>query len=354
LACRGRLLYLVIVIRATFVTAASPQIGGGHVLRCLAMAEGLAAQGVEAIFATDRLTLDTVGLLGASPFDVIETAPADAHRHPVARQAEIVVFDGYAFGREIEEGWRGLVKVRVVVDDLANRPHACDVLVDHAAGRAAAEYAGLVPPGCEVLAGPSYALLRPQFGALRTRALARRDTYPPGRLLIAMGLTDVGGITRLSVEAVRRSGLALSIDVVTGQTAASLPWLREQAKAGALRLHVDLDALGMAELMVDADIAIGSGGGTSLERCCVGLPSLVILLADNQRSSVSSLVRAGAVTVVGTLAEATVERIGESLAALTHDRGALKAQARASSAVVDGEGVRRVCRVVLDRLAVAG
>jgi spore coat polysaccharide biosynthesis predicted glycosyltransferase SpsG len=168
-----------------------------------------------------------------------------------------------------------------------------------------------------------------------------------------MGLTDVGGVTRLSVEAARRAGLPLSLDVVTGQTAISLPWLREQAGAGALQLHVDLDAVGVAELMAEADIAIGSGGGTSLERCCLGLPSLVIMVADNQRSSVASLAQAGAVTLVGMLAESTLERIAASLAALARDRAALEAQANAAAAMVDGQGVRRVGRVILDRLAAA-
>lgn len=340
--------------RAIFVTAASPQIGGGHVLRCLALAEELKMLGVEARFATDRLTLDTVGLLGASPFDVIETAPAEAYQHAAARETDIVILDGYAFDRAVEERWQGLAKTLVAIDDLASRPHACDVLVDHAAGRDAAEYAGLVPLGCAVLAGPSYALLRPQFAALRARALVRRRSQAPRRMLIAMGLTDVGGVTRLAVEGVRRTGLGLSIDVVTGRTAESLPWLRDQAQAGALQLHVDLDALGMADLMAEVDIAIGSGGGTSLERCCLGLPSLVIMVADNQRSSVSNLVRAGAVTLVGMLAEATPEQIAASLAALVGDRAALERQARAAAAVVDGEGARRASRVILDRLAAAG
>lgn len=342
------------MIKATFVTAASPQIGGGHVLRCLALAEGLAALGVAPRFATDRVTLDTVGLLAASPFEVVETAPAAAHRHPLARDAEIVIFDGYAFDRAVEEAWRRLARVRVTLDDLADRSHDCDVLVNHAAGRSAADYAGLVPPGCAVLAGPSYALLRPQFAALRTRALARRRAALPRRLLIAMGLTDVGGVTRLAVEGARQAGGALAIDVVTGQTAASLPWLREQAGAGALRLYVDLDALGMAALMVEADIAIGSGGGTSLERCCLGLPSLVVLVADNQRASIASLAEAGAVTLIGSLAEVTPERIARSLASLAGEGVALAAQARAAAAVVDGEGVHRVSRVVLDSLASAG
>jgi UDP-2,4-diacetamido-2,4,6-trideoxy-beta-L-altropyranose hydrolase len=340
--------------KATFVTAASPQIGGGHVLRCLALAERLAALGVAPRFATDRVTRDTVGLLAASPFEVIDTPPAEAHRCAAARGSEIVIFDGYAFDLAVEEAWRGLAKLRVVIDDLAGRKHACDILVNHAAGLHAAQYAGLVPPGCTVLAGPSYALLRPQFAALRARALVRRSAESPRRLLIAMGLTDVGGVTRLAVEAVRQSGLALSLDVVTGHTAGSLPWLREQAHAGDLRLHIDLDGLGMAELMVETDLAIGSGGGTSFERCCLGLPSLVILLAENQRSSVSSLVRVNAVTLVGALAEVTAERIASALAALARDGAARVTQAQAAAAIVDGEGTTRVARVMLDRLTAAG
>jgi UDP-2,4-diacetamido-2,4,6-trideoxy-beta-L-altropyranose hydrolase len=342
------------MVKATFVTVASPQIGGGHVLRCLALADAFRALGVESRFAVDRLTRDTVALLAASPFTVVETPPAEAHRHPIARDTEIVVFDGYTFDRVLEEAWQPFAKLRLVIDDLACRPHACDVLVDHAAGRQTADYAGLVPASCTVLAGPTYALLRPEFLAARPRALARRGFAPPGRVMIAMGLTDVGSVTRRAVEGVRHAGLSLEIDVVTGQTAASLPWLRAEEEARALRLHVDVDAAAMAELMVEADLAIGGGGGTSLERCCVGLPSLVILLADNQRSSVSSLVRAGAVTVIGTLAEATSERIAASLAAFAYDRASVAAQSRAAAAVVDGEGASRVCRAVLDRLAAAG
>ena len=211
-----------------------------------------------------------------------------------------------------------------------------------------------MPQRCAVLAGPSYALLRPQFAELRRRALARRQNWPPRRL------SDRDGPDRRRRRhspvrrGCRRTGLPLSIDVVTGQTAVSLPWLREQAAAGTLRLHVDLDAFGMADLMAEADIAIGSGGGTSLERCCLGLPSLVIMVADNQRSSVANLVQAGAVTLVGMLAETMPEQIAASLAALANDSAALEAQARAAAAVVDGEGVWRVGRVILDRLAAAG
>jgi spore coat polysaccharide biosynthesis predicted glycosyltransferase SpsG len=119
-----------------------------------------------------------------------------------------------------------------------------------------------------------------------------------------------------------------------------------------LRLHVDLEARGMAELMAEADIAIGSGGGTSLERCCLGLPSFVVAVADNQRAGIASLERLGATTSLGTLDESTPRRISAALAAV--DGPALAAQARAAAGVVDGGGADRVGRLVLDRLAAAG
>jgi UDP-2,4-diacetamido-2,4,6-trideoxy-beta-L-altropyranose hydrolase len=339
------------VIKTTFVTAASPQIGGGHVLRGLALAEGLAALGVRVRFAIDRTTRDTVALVDASGVEVVETSPGEARGHPVLGDSDIVVFDGYAIDIDIEQGWEGRCGLRVAIDDLANRPHACDVLVDHAPGRDAADYAGLVPKDCTVLAGPAFALLRPHFATLRDRALSRRAVEPPRRVLVAMGLTDVGGSTRRAVEGVLAANLGLAIDVVTGRTAQSLPWLHEQARDGVLRLHVDVEASVMAELMVEADIAVGGGGGTSLERCCLGLPSLVIMVADNQERGVLALERAGALTSLGQLDPATPQRIARALATVTREPRLLTDQAQAAAVIVDGGGSRRVSRILLDSLA---
>jgi UDP-2,4-diacetamido-2,4,6-trideoxy-beta-L-altropyranose hydrolase len=310
------------------------------------LAESLAALAVQVRFVTDRQTLQTVSLLADGPFEVIVTEPSRA-----AMATDVVIFDGYAFDRSIESQWDGFARLRVAIDDLADRVHACDVLVDHGAGRREADYAGLVPAHCAVLAGPSYAVLRGEFRAERHRALARRSPRLPRRVLISMGLTDVGGITRRVVEGVLSAGLGLAMDVVTGQTAASLPWLREQAAGGVLQLHVDLPGPAMAELMVDADMAIGAGGGTSLERCCMGLPSLVILLADNQLPSLSAQVRAGAASLIGDLGQATAQHIAAAIRDFAQDPVALAARAGAGAAMVDGAGADRVAQVILDRLA---
>jgi UDP-2,4-diacetamido-2,4,6-trideoxy-beta-L-altropyranose hydrolase len=335
------------VTKAIFITVASPQIGGGHVLRCLALAENLGRHGFDPVFAVDRTTVETVALLKDGPFKIVETVPQEAHRLGAAAAARVVIFDGYGIDRAVERQWQGRALVRLVIDDLADRHHDCELLVDHAPGRIAADYAALVPPRCEVLAGPSFALLRPAFLDHRVRALARRSAAAPRRLLVAMGLTDVGGITRRVVEGALLADIGLEIDVVAGRGAESLAWLERMAVSAPLRIHVDINAAAMAELMMMSDLAIGGGGGSSLERCCMGLPSLMILLAENQRLAAETLQDSGAARLIGDLAVATPEHIAAALRSFAGQGDAREQCAKAAAIIVDGGGADRVRRAVM-------
>lgn len=251
-------------------------------MRCMALAEALERYGFRPVFAVSRTTVDTVVLLKSGCFEIVETMPREAHVTVAASDIGLVIFDDYSLDREIERQWQGRAPVRLVVDDLADRQHDCELLVDHAPGRATSDYAAWVPAHCRVLAGPTFALLRPEFLRERQRALARRSAVAPRRLLVAMGLTDIDAITRRAVKGALLAGLGLDIDVVVGRSAGSLEWLESMAVSAPVRIHVDIDAAAMAELMVTSDLAIGGGGGASLERCCMGLPSLMVLLAENQ------------------------------------------------------------------------
>ena len=333
--------------KATFITVASPQIGGGHVLRCLALAETLERHGFHPVFAVSRSTVETVTLLKNGPFEIVETAPGEAHLTDAAVNTGLVIFDGYSLDREIERQWQGRAPVRLVVDDLANRRHDCELLVDHAPGRTAIDYAPWVPTHCRVLAGPSFALLRPEFLRYRQRALARRSAVAPRRLLVAMGLTDVEAITRRVVEGALLAGLGLDIDVVAGRGAGSLAWLETMAVSAPVRIHVDIDAAAMAELMVASDIAIGGGGGASLERCCMGLPSLMVLLAENQRLAAETLERAGAARLLGDLVAATPQRIAAALESFAGQGQALEQCSKVAATIADGGGTDRVCQAIL-------
>jgi UDP-2,4-diacetamido-2,4,6-trideoxy-beta-L-altropyranose hydrolase len=327
--------------RILFFADSGPSVGGGHVMRCLTLAQALVGQGAACAFAA---TPDAMRLL--------ETfAPADIERLPIpegtaSRQAapvadlartwgaQAAVLDHYAAGPGDEAMIRTGVHRLLVLDDL-KRGHLCDLVLDSNLDRAAADY-----PGVESLTGPAYALVRPEFAALRVQTLARRTTAKPTRLLIALGLTDVGGITAPVVETILPTLGDLQVDIVLGQGAPSLSTLAPlTSRDPRLTLHVD--TRDMAALTAAADLAIGAGGSSVWERCCLGLPTLTLILADNQREAAQALAARGAVEVV------EEGDIGGRIAALLTDRSRLAAMSAAASAICDGRGAARVAERLL-------
>lgn len=302
------------------------------------------------MFAVSRETLRTVDLLSVSAFDVVEIDDGEESAAKRFQDARIVVFDCYEWDQAVEQRWRSPSILRVVIDDMANRRHDCELLVDPTPRQGASPYADLIPDRCEVLEGPSFALLRPEFKRLRPNALARRSAAYPARILISMGLTDVRGISRLVTEAALRANAAWGIDVVVGQGAASLGWLRSTPPPERVRVHVDIDSRAMAALMVEADVAVGGGGGTSWERCCMGLPSLIICLADNQRFIASTLRDSGAARLVGDLETVTCEGVAAALRALAHSGADRLRCSQIAASVVDGNGADRVCQAIKRKL----
>jgi UDP-2,4-diacetamido-2,4,6-trideoxy-beta-L-altropyranose hydrolase len=240
-----------------------------------------------------------------------------------------------------------------VIDDLANRRHDCDLLIDQNLGREEHHYMGLLPPHARVLAGTRYAMLRPEFATARPHALERRranwaEGLPVRRVLVSMGLTDVGGVTARIMPAVLKVTSGCLIDIVIGSSAPGLPWLRDLASAHAgIALHVD--STGMSSLMAAADLAIGAAGSTSWERCCLGLPTVMVVLAENQRQAAIELAAMGAsAAIAGPDCDADLQTAVKRLIASDDARFAMSQQ---SALVCDGEGVGRVAAAVLQLLA---
>jgi UDP-2,4-diacetamido-2,4,6-trideoxy-beta-L-altropyranose hydrolase len=334
---------------ALLMTGASPEIGGGHVLRCLSLAESLEEHDFHPVFVVTRTTVETVSLLRGCRFDILEAPENVAISVNDLPTHAIAVFDGYDWDWRREIAWRGLVPLRIVIDDLADRRHDCEVLVDQTPGRQAKDYGGLVPDQCEIFAGPEFALLRPEFRRYREAALNRRSGGSVQRLLISMGLTDIQGITRRVVEGAMNAGLDLEIDVAISVGAESLEWLRDIMRSTAkLTMHVDTPD--MARLMVAADLAIGAGGSTSLERCCMGLPSLVVVLAENQRIIVTSLERIGAIKSLGDATDITSNSVAAALKAIVADDRMRMRCAQIAASLVDGAGADRLCRALVRKL----
>ena len=332
-----------------FRADASPAIGGGHVMRCLSLADALAEADWSCGFAVRSGTLETVPALARSRHQTRLLAHDDAGEPAeLARRwpdgADWLIVDHYRRDAAFEQACRPWAKRVMAFDDLADRGHDCDLLLDQSLGRDERDYAGLAPAHCRLLLGPRYALLRPAFAALRDAALARRaDDGGIRRILVSLGATDPNNVTAVVLEGIGRSAVEAEVDVVMGAAALHLAAVR--AVAGRLpqtvRLHVD--APDMAELMVQSDLAVGAAGTTSWERCCLGLPSLLVVLADNQRAIADALVRAEAAARIG------ADRAGLAAADVAADVGAIAGDparrrriAMAAAKIVDGRGVQRV------------
>jgi UDP-2,4-diacetamido-2,4,6-trideoxy-beta-L-altropyranose hydrolase len=235
----------------------------------------------------------------------------------------------------------------LVIDDLADRPHACDMLLDQNLGRRAADYEALLPAGCETLVGQQFALLRPEFRALRAASLARREAPVLRRILVAMGGIDKDDATSAVLDGLDAASLPDGVGRHGDQRPRCALAGQGTRPGRGMRLPTEVLAgvRDMAERMVQADLAIGAAGGTAWERCCLGLPSIVVVLAENQRPGAEALARAGAAWVLD--AVAGVPRALPGLLAAVAVPASLAQTARRAAGITDGRGAERVCERLL-------
>lgn len=351
--------------RIVFRADASLQMGTGHVMRCLTLADTLAAAGADcrficrehpgnlAAFIRQRGYPVHLLALSAIPEQASPTAHAAWLGAGIAQDAEDtaallsqlqpdwLIVDHYALDARWETPQRRHVARLMAIDDLADRQHDCDLLLDQNLGRLESDYDRLVPAHCTSLTGPRYALLRPEFAALRAYSLQRRQASTLRSLLVTMGGVDKDNATGSILQALAGSGLPhdCRITVVMGATA---PWLQEVTTLAATLpwpVEVRVNVSDMARLMADADLAIGAAGSTSWERCCLGLPTIMLVLADNQQYVADQVAAAGAALVADGRAGLDITLLAalEQLLSLPAANMVTRA-----AALVDGLGAQRV------------
>lgn len=356
-----------------FRTDASLQIGIGHVMRSLTLADTLRAAGSQCHFicrehpgnliAHIRQRGFTVSVLPAATEECVGTAElaieaqtsyanwlgadwaTDAAQTKVgvgATAVDWLIVDHYAIDARWEQSLRPLCRKMMVIDDLADRPHDCDLLLDQNLGRDVRDYTQFVPEGCAVLVGPDYALLRPEFAALRNESLRRRVNPRLKHLLIAMGGVDQDDATGKVLEALQDCPLPadLRITVVMGPHA---PWLERVqllAKQMLQPTEVKVDVDNMAQLMANSDLAIGAAGSTSWERCCLGVPSIIDVQAANQQLIANALALSGSAKAFSI--NEGVKPLRELIAKVIGDNRSLHNMSISTAAITDGNGAGRV------------
>ncbi|WP_223161898.1 UDP-2,4-diacetamido-2,4,6-trideoxy-beta-L-altropyranose hydrolase [Salinicola endophyticus] len=320
------------MIDIAFRVDASLEIGTGHVMRCVTLAAALREHhAARCCFLCRELPGHLIARIEAEGFEVFRlAAPAVAEAPPSdgaiegpahaawlgvdwpldARESTAIlaslapdwlVVDHYALDARWESAVRPPGTRLLVIDDLADREHIADLLLDQNLGRRAGDYAGLVPPDCRLMVGPDYALLRPEFAEWRQPSLERRATRPGlSQLLVSLGGVDKDNVTADVLRVLRDAGLPATcrITVVMGATA---PWTDEVSRlAQSLEQPTEVvtNVSDMARRMAEADLAIGAAGSTSWERCCLGLPSILLVIAENQRFISAMLDRSGAAVAI--------------------------------------------------------
>jgi UDP-2,4-diacetamido-2,4,6-trideoxy-beta-L-altropyranose hydrolase len=358
----GADLQVKVVVR----TDASAQIGTGHFARCLTLANAMRARGAETTFVArhlaagfgDRLKAEghrlhlieggghpdelahSSWLGGAQTFDAEQTL-----RLLTGAVVDWIVVDHYALDARWERQVRSRASRLLAIDDLADRAHDVDLLVDQNFYPDSGErYAALLSARCRPLLGPRFAMLRPEF--LQARALARVRCSGVRKILIFFGGVDVTDATGRVIDALDSAfHKAFALVVVIGGAHPRREDIVRKCAERDHECHVQTDR--MAELMVEADLSIGASGSATWERCAVGLPAIMLSLAQNQRAIAQGVVEQGAALYAGEDDAAAAVRVVSLVEGLIKDNEKLAAISTAALSLVDARGTDRVVNAML-------
>ncbi|WP_284620134.1 UDP-2,4-diacetamido-2,4,6-trideoxy-beta-L-altropyranose hydrolase [Aquabacterium humicola] len=355
-------------------TDASRRIGWGHLKRCLSLAQALRERGDEVAFVARPADVDVASLLAQAGFaalpmpriddgagdDPDETPPPhgawlerrwdrDATDTTCAVHAwgpDVVLVDHYG----IDARWHSALGAATgatiaVIDDLADRPLATELVIDHnPAADHAAKYRGVLRYPAGICGGPSYALLDAVY-----RDHARCVVTPQVTSIgVFMGGTDPGNFSAFAVNACRQdAGWTGPIEIATTSANPSLPLLQALAAADA-QLHIVLDQPHLADFHARHGLQIGAGGGALWERCSLGTPTIALITADNQRLSVPLLAADGVVVGLDAIGQgADVARaLGSAVRRLLDAPDERRALHQSSIALVDGHGAARAAAAI--------
>ncbi|MFC4656917.1 UDP-2,4-diacetamido-2,4,6-trideoxy-beta-L-altropyranose hydrolase [Rheinheimera marina] len=336
-------------MKVIFRVDASIQTGSGHLMRCLTLAQALDQQGFDCGFICQDLPGHLTALVQAQGFkvqllapDTDETTDAERCLAFLVEAVDLLVVDHYRLGESYTSRMRAKARQIMVIDDLANRKHDADLLLDQNLLPDSSErYSALVSSDCRQLLGPEYALLRPEF--------YQAGSAERSRLLVNFGGTDPDNLTLMALDALETlKPLSIAADIVVGQAYPQAELVRQRcAKEPLWQFHQQCDY--MAKLMQSAKIMLGAGGSTHWERCYSSLPALVITVAENQRLTTRFLHSLGACIWLGDAVSQTKELLARAIMDSWNNKALLHQMASQANALVPRDaGTPAVVRAITE------
>jgi len=350
-----------------FRVDASLAIGNGHVMRCLTLAEELKNKGAEIIFISRNwvgnllyfvqnkgytaFTIETLDDATRSNCEALLSDWQSDAIHTIKKlenkTVDLLVVDHYGLDHQWETQMRSFCNRLMVIDDLANRQHNCNLLLDQNPGRSHLDYQNLIRYDAKILAGTDYALIRREFVQSRSKSLEQRKNRTLKKILVSMGGVDLLNASAFILH--KLNGIELNfeieIDVVVGLTSPWLQNLKDQAMTMKWPTHIISNSEDMASLLLMADIAIGAAGTSSLERCCMGLPTIQFALVNNQKNTAQELERQNAAATLdfNHFSSSDIKQLINQLSNPIQ----LSMMQEQASGIVDGNGPQRVAQEIL-------
>ena len=347
-----------------FRVDASKKIGAGHLMRSIALASEIMETNVEISFLTRNMPKSYLNLLsekGISCFELSSRSEdlSDDQWLTVSQgqdanectsiletlDCDLLVVDHYGLDREWELKMRPFTKKILVIDDLADRLHDCDFLLDqNYYVDMRRRYCCKVSTGCTLLLGPEFALLKKEFREMHKNILLRRSIKT---ILVSLGGIDANNFTATTLLAIAKFGLdKFLVDVVIGTEHPFPELIISMCEKYKFNIHIQTGE--MAKLMARADLAIGASGTTTWERCCMGLPSILVTLAENQVKIARDIHTYGAAIYIGSEKDINVNLMFEAIDSIHTNHHKLSKLSKAAYALVDGMGAARV----IDRIGI--
>ncbi len=312
-----------------FRVDASLDIGTGHVMRCLTLANLLVKEKINVYFVcrehkgslvktikdngfyvyvlpNENLNIENGGLDHAKWLATTQEKDAKQTISAIKKiSPDWLIVDHYALDSNWEKKLKPFVNKIMVIDDLGDRKHECDLLLDQNYGASVEKYKKLTKKNSKLLLGTKYSLLRNEFSNNRQYSLKRRKNVSITSILITMGGIDSDNYTSRILDEVEKSSFLnnLEVNIILGNQAPHIKLIKEKLNTLSFKCKLHLDVNNMAELMSEADIAIGASGSTTWERCCLGLPAMQVIIADNQAEIAKALDSIGAIKLINNLNE---------------------------------------------------
>lgn len=348
---------------------ATNEMGTGHYVRCLVLAKAMKTKVGRIKFLSHSIPehiKKTIVDYGFS-FEIlknkeqIKTEDQLPHSHwlPCSQKCDAnetlqcleddkwdwLVVDHYALDSTWEKKMKEKVSKIFVIDDLADRNHSCDVLLDQNLYINMSErYKKRVETDCNLLLGPSFALLRDEFKNLRSQARIRKD--PIKEILISFGGADNENFTSYAINALSMSNAkSINVNVVIGALHPQKENIKKLCDKNNYKLHVQTNE--MANLMLAADLGIGAGGSSSWERCCLGLPNITFSISDNQFDIAKTLSQKNGCIFISNKNIVDTTDLIKTINQLLDDTNRMEILSRSSLSLVDGKGCERVSEVLL-------